>query len=154
MARSRGRVKVKLEGLSELAKIPGFLEQGQRRFLERAGERISDAIAEKAPGGKSGSIGRSAHSITLSPTKVAVIVDHPGAKALEEGATIKPKGKALRLRDGRFVHRSSRRRSGSAGTPPGAVFIPPRRYAKSALRRRNKIVREVFSEALDQLGKR
>ena len=153
MAR-KGRMKVKLEGLSELAKIPGFLEEGQQRFLERAGEGISDAIAEKAPGGKTGSIGRSTRSLVLSPTKVVVVVDHPGARALEEGATIKPKGKAIRLRDGRFIHRSSRRRSGSAGAPPGAVFIPPKRYAKSALRRRNKIIREVFTEAYDQLGER
>lgn len=156
MAKKGGnRMKVKIEGLSELAKIPGWLEHGQRQFLDTAAQRVAAKIASGAPGGASGSVGRATKGHAISSTKAEITVNHPGARVLEEGGTIKPKKKALRFVVGGqvvFVRRSSRRRQGSAGAPPGAVFIPARRFAKKGLRSRGRIVREAYQEAFDNLA--
>lgn len=149
-------LKVKVEGLSELAEIPGWLDDGQRRFLRKAADGIAEKIAEVAPGGKGGSVGRAVKGRTLSATKAEIVVEHPGARVLEEGGVIKPKGKALKFQIGGrtvFVHRSSRRRKGSAGAPPGSVFVPGRRFGKKGLRSRHKIVRTAYQDAMGDLRK-
>ena len=149
------RMTVKVEGLSKLADAPGWLDHAQRRFLDRATERIGDEVRRRAPGGPRGQAGRDVESKTLSSTK-AVIQSRGwiGAKTLEFGAVIKPRQrKALRLANGRFVHASKRRRVGSAGAPPGAVFVPPKGYYRKGLRSRGKIVRAAFAEAFDDISR-
>ncbi len=130
--KTEGLLRVRLEGMSELVKIPGGLEDAQRDFVRRSGERLRDSIAERAPGGPAGSVGRSFKTFTAGFTRAIIYSDHPGAKALEKGAYIKPrrKGGALRFRDGTFTRRP--------------VRIPAKKYAERGLRSRSKIVKEEF----------
>lgn len=145
-------MNVKVENLSALADAPGWLEHSQRHFLDRATQRIGDEVRKRAPGGPGGHAGRDVEARTLSSTR-AVVQSRGwiGAKTLELGAVIRPHGKALRLRNGRFVHRSTRRRRGSAGAPPGAVFVPGKHYYKRGLRARGKIIREEFGHAFGDI---
>lgn len=139
---AKGRLKVKVEGLAELAEIPGWLETGQKRFLQKAANGIAEKIAETAPGGKGRSIGRATRANTLSPTKAEVVVDHPGARVLERGGFIQPRGRALKFQaGGRTVF--SRR----------GVRIAPRGFAKKGLRSRHKIVRAAYAEAMGDVSK-
>lgn len=140
-ARKGGKdFSVAVEGLAELAAIPGWLEEGQRKFLELGATRLRDEVARKAPGGARGRAGRDVEAKVLSSTR-AVIRSKGwiGAKTLERGATIKPKkkGGALKLSDGRFVR--------------GKVVVKGRGYFKKGLRPRSKIIRQAYSEAFDDL---
>lgn len=157
MARAAGgkRFNVKVEGLSNLADAPGWLDHAQRRFLECAVDQLGDEVRKRAPGGPNGQAGRDVEARTLSSTK-GIIQSRGwiGAKTLEFGAVIKaPAGGALRLRDGRFIHSSRRRRRGSAGPPPGAVFVPPKGYYRKGLRSRGRVVRAAFQEAFDDISR-
>lgn len=148
-------MNVRVEGLSQLADAPGWLDGAQRRFLDRATQRLGNEVRKRAPGGPGGRAGRDVEARTLSSTR-AVVQSRGwiGAKTLEFGAVIRPRrAKALRLHDGRFVHASSRRRRGSAGAPPGAVFVAPRGYFRKGLRSRGRIVREAFAEAFDDISR-
>lgn len=143
MARSRSEFNVRVEGLAELAQIPGWLEQAQRRFLAKAGDRLADEIRKRAPGGAAGGIGRGTRSRTLSATSAEITVRHPGAKALEQGAYIEPKrGGALR-----FVV------NGEVVFTRRPVRIAPKRYAARGLRNRSKVVRAAYGDAFNDLGR-
>lgn len=149
------RFNVKVEGLSALADAPGWLDHAQRRFLDNAIDQLGDEVRKRAPGGPGGQAGRDVEARTLSSTR-GVIQSRGwiGAKTLEFGAVIKPRrAKALRLRDGRFVHRSTRRRLGSGGAPPGAVFVAPRGYYRKGLRSRGRIVRTAYQEAFNDISR-
>lgn len=140
---AKGRLKVKVEGLSELAEIPGWLDHGQKRFLEQAADGIAEKIAEVAPGGKSGSIGRATRARTLSPAKAEIVVEHPGARVLERGGFIQPRrGGALKFEAGGRTIFSRR-----------GVRIAPRGFAKKGLRSRHKIVRAAYADAMGDLRK-
>ena len=142
MARRQSRFRVSVEGLSELAALPDWLDSGQREFLRKAADRLAESIAEAAPGGTSGRIGRATRGRVLSPTRAEVVVEHPGARALEYGAYIAPKrGKTLRFKIG-----------GETVYVRGGVRIKARAYAKRGLRARGRIVRGAFKEAFDELG--
>jgi hypothetical protein len=115
------------------------VDQGQRRLLQGAAEGIAKEIARKAPGGPTGRAGRDVEGRAVTST-TAVIRSRgfPGAMALERGATIRPKkGKALKMRDGRFVR--------------GKVVIRGHGYWRKGLRQRGKIVRGVFHDAFGDL---
>lgn len=137
-----GTVRTSIEGLEELSRLPGWIDRGQRRFVERSGERIAEAIAERAPGGKGGSVGRATRSRTLSSTKAEIVVDHPGAKALERGAFIKPKR-----------HTKLRFTVGGRTVFPRFVRLKGRGYAAKGLRARRKIVNSEYAKAFDDLSK-
>lgn len=149
------RMSVSVEGLSKLADAPGWLDHAQRRFLDRAVDQLGNEVRKRAPGGAGGQAGRDVDARTLSSTKgVVQSRGWIGAKTLEFGAVIKPRrGKALRFRNGQFVHASSRRRQGKAGAPPGSVFIAPRGYYRKGLRSRGRIVRAAFQEAFDDISR-
>lgn len=143
MAKKKGGndFSVSVEGLSRMRSVPGWLDRGQREFLERGSEGIRDEVRRKAPGGPNSRAGRDVESVVLTSTRAVVrSKGWPGARALERGATIRPKrGKALRLRDGRFVR--------------GKVVVKGRRYFQKGLRSRGKIIRDAYSSAFDDLDR-
>jgi len=142
--RTQQALRVDIEGLERLQALPGFLEEGQQRFLELAATRIAGVLAEAAPGGKTGRIGRATKGRALSATLAEVSIEHPGARALDLGAYIRPKrGKALRFQA-----------AGGMVFSRGAVRLAPRHFTKKGLRKRGAIVRRAYLEAFDQLGER
>lgn len=137
---------VRVEGLSRLAAMPGFLERAQRDLLDRSSKAIGDEVRKRAPGGPDSAIGRDVEARALSST-IAVIRSkgHPGAKALERGAFIR-----------------SRRGAGTAirfNTPSGPIFvrsprgvrIKARGFYRRGLRTRSKHVREAFGQTFGNL---
>lgn len=147
MARKRkggNNYSVSVDGLSELAAIPGWLDDGQRAFLEKASDRLADAVRAKAPGGAHGSIGRDVESRTLSPTTAVVrSKGSKAAKALDQGAYIRAKrGVAIRFTvGGRVVFIRK----------PRGSRIKARHFYKAGLRSRGKVVRQAYSEAFSDL---
>jgi hypothetical protein len=138
--------RVRIEGLAELAKIPGGLERGQRILLERGTGRIRDEIRRKAPGGPTGRAGRAVQSRVISPSKAVVAsIGFDGAKALERGAFIRSKrgpGTAIRFEVGGqrvFVRH------------PRGVRIPAFRYFEKGLRPRARFMREAFHDGFHDL---
>lgn len=149
MAKRKGgnAFSVSVSGLEELAKIPGFLEDGQRILLGRSTKRIAEEIAKRAPGGAGGKAGRDVEARVLT-SKTAVIRSKgfEGAKVLERGGFIRSKrgpGTAVKFK-------------GEAGEVfvryPRGVRIKARGYFRKGLRTRGKIVREAFAEGFRELG--
>lgn len=135
-------MRVRLEGMSEAVKIPEWLERGQREFVDKSGSRLAESIRLRAPGGPTGAIGRSIVSKTLNSRRVIIFSLHPGAKAQETGAYVKPRrrGGALRFQaNGRVVY------------VRGGVRIPATRFATKGLRPRSKIVKQTFAETMSRL---
>lgn len=146
MARKRSggtNLSVAVDGLDELRRLPGFLDRGQRELLDKGLTGIRDAIALVAPGGPTGRAGRAVKAKTLSSTRGVVgSFDFPGARALERGAFIRPKGTALRFQvEGRtvFVRRGIR--------------IKARWYHKKGLRGRRRIIRAAYHDAFGNLNR-
>lgn len=128
-------VSVKIEGLSQLAELPGFLEEGQVKFVDRIGKRIAHAIEEASP-----KAGIPFEAEAVNSTAIRVVSRHPGAKALDKGAFIKGKGKKLRFMvGGKQVFTKH-------------VRLKARKYTNKGLRKRNAIVREEFDKEFNHLG--
>lgn len=82
------------------------LEEAETRFLHRSAEGMARALARAAPGGESGRIGRSFRAKPPLDREAHAVSDHPAARALDKGATIRPRhGRFLRFQnaEGRFV---------------------------------------------------
>lgn len=133
-------------GLERFEKIPGWLERGPREALRRSGDKIADDIAEKAPGGEGGSVGRAVHSRVLTNTTLEISIDHPGARALARGAYIRSQrgaGTAIRFNAGgpRFIR------------APYGSRLPKTDYDKKGLRRRRTRMQEAHDEVFGDLEK-
>ena len=147
MARRRkGPMKVRVEGLEQAAKIPGWLETGQADMNRRAGDKIANDIRARAPGGPAGKAGRAIVVVPLGSRRLAIESrGFAGARALNEGAYIKSRrgaGTAVRFQVGGrtvFVRH------------PRGVRLEARRYFEKGLRPRRKRVQEAFHEVFDDL---
>lgn len=140
------RLKVSVEGNMDRARrIPDWLESGQRRSLERAGELLREDVQAAAPGGEGGSIGESVRAIALSSSRLELVSSHPGAKALEQGAFIRSSrglGTAIRFNAGGrdvFVRY------------PRGTRLPKLQWFRKGLRRRRKRIEQAFNEAFDRM---
>lgn len=149
MAKARGgkgRLTVRVEGLEEAARIPGWLETGQEDMQRRAGDKIADDIRLRAPGGPGGKAGRAIHVVPLGSKRIAIESrGFEGARALNEGAYIRSRrgaGTAVRFTVGSSVV--------FVRYPKGAR-IKPRRYFEKGLRPRRKRLQEAFHEVFDDL---
>lgn len=120
---------IKLEGLSEAAKIPDWLDKGQRAMLEEIAERLAEAIGQASG---SSTIRASFRGRAISSTKA--IVESRGtkfAKARDRGAYITPRsGKALRFADGSFRN---------------VARLTAHNYVKKGMRQRRKIGDAAFA---------
>lgn len=148
-------MSVRVEGGLELAKLPGWLDTGQRALMERAGTRVRDEIRKRAPGGPLGSAGRAVKMKVRTSTTVEIgssTRDFPGARALEKGAYITPKGlRGLTRRELLRQPRRLRITTGGRTTYPVAVRIPAKRYHEKGARTRTKIVKEEYGKAFGDL---
>ena len=127
---------IKLEGLAMLEQtIPNWLEEGQQAFVHEIGGKLADAVHDASPKGSIPFKGEALDSNTVRIYSV-----HPGAKALDQGAYIKAKGKRLKFEiGGRLIFMR-------------AVRLPARKYTKKGLRKRNSIVQTEFERAFGHLG--
>jgi hypothetical protein len=139
-------MKIRVEGLSELADIPNGLERGQRILISRGAEGIAKDVRMKAPGGATGRAGRAVRSQVLSSSRAMIAsVGFDGAKALEKGAFIRSKGgpgHATRFEVGgqRVFVRF-----------PRGSRIPAFRYFEKGLRFRSRRMREAFQDGFSDL---
>jgi hypothetical protein len=148
MAKRKGgqSFSVSVTGLEALARIPGFLDRGQRILLERSTTRIAEEIAKRAPGGASSKAGRDVEARVLTSTTAVIrSKGFAGAKVLERGGFIRSKrgpGTAIKFQgdDGPVFVRY-----------PRGVRIKARGYFRKGLRTRGKIVREAFAEGFHDL---
>lgn len=139
--RERTSFNIQIDGIDKLVALDAGIHTRQRLFLDRTVNQLARNIAAKAPGGPTRSVGRSIYGRLLTDTVGAVGSKHPGAKALDRGAYIAPKGgkKAVRF----YVD----------GQPQFAKFVrlPARRYFASGLRTRNQVARTEFERAMGDL---
>lgn len=146
MARRRSgsdRLRVSVEGLEQASRIPGWLEEGQRVTLEEGGKRIGKDLADAAPGGDQGSVGRSIRVRTITSTRLVIEVNHRAAKALTGSSRrASGPGKALRFEAGgetRFVRY------------PRRTIIPRNDWPKKGLRRRKSRIQQAYDDAFRDL---
>lgn len=137
MKSAKGGLNVTVDGLEDLRKLPGMLDEGERKVLDGAAKKIGLSIASAAPGGPTGGIGRSIVTRVMTDTMAVILVTHPGAKPAERGAFRKAApGHALRFRDGRFARWSRQR---------------PTRFATVGLRPRSRIIKTEYRRVFDDL---
>ena len=130
-------MKLRTNGLEELARLPRRLERAAHELARAVAEDTADEIRRRAPGGRRG------------PAATAVVVERTGAgpryrvrsrsfpvaRVLEEGGEVRPRrGKALRFkRDGEVVFAARAQVPASHYHREGvaaAARKAPRRYAQ------------------------
>jgi hypothetical protein len=127
---------IRVEGLSKLEQIPGWLDDGQRQFVERISHRLADQMQLESPKSHIPFTAR-----VLDSNSAKIESTHPGAKALDKGAYISGKGHKLKFQvDGRLVFAKF-------------VRLAARNYTKKALRQRNKITADEYQKAFGELGR-
>lgn len=134
-------LKVKVTGLSRAGQIPGWIEDGQRRTLELAVERLVESIRLKAPGPK---IAAEAVGRTLSSKRGEIVIGTIG-RAFEKGAyrrSNRGPGTAVRFNAGgdRFVRY------------PRGTRLTATKWVTKGLRPRRRIFQEAFDDAMGHLG--
>lgn len=132
----------------EVRRLGSEIARREPRLYAEAARGMAAEVARRAPGGAGGRVGRS-----FFARDNMVISSHPGARALDVGAYITPKGlrklgaaelrrQPRRLRfqvDGRTVFATS-------------VRIPAKHYVRQALRRRRSIINRAFETVYGDLG--
>lgn len=141
MAKSGGNrsLRVTVEGIEHAEKIPGWLEEGQRKMLEKATDRLAESV-QKA-------VGRHARHEVTHRVISSVQAEIRGGKlvrAAQLGAYIKSRrgpGTAIRFNAGgeRFVR------------SPRGTRLPARKAVDKGLRPRRRIIQETFNEVFDNL---
>lgn len=149
---SSGGFSVGVEGLERAARIPGLLEIAQRQFVHAACESLAEAIGKSAPGGRTGRVGRTWRGYAITDTAGLLESEHPGAKALDQGAYIVPKG----LRNKSFSQIRRMRRYIRFRVEGREIFVPavrlkPTHYVRRGLRPRRQIVLEQFNRFFGHL---
>lgn len=137
-------LNVTVRGLEDLERIDRHMPEARRGFMKKGGEKLAEAVAESAPGGRGGTPGSAWESHVISAEEIAIANTRgsanarAAAKALEVGAYIRPgPGKrALRFRDGTFR---------------AFARIPRLQYARKALRARRRVLEEEYARAYDHL---
>lgn len=143
MAAKRPFYTVNVEGLEKLGRLPGQLTDAQHDFLSDLADELAEEVAKKAPGGPSGSIGRSVFGQVIVPDKVARVASrHPGARAQELGAYI------VNRRSGRPI------RFSVSGKTVFARFarIPATRFMRKGLRGRSRLAQSTFARHFGELA--
>lgn len=128
MARSASSYSVKIEGLEEASKIPGWLDNAQRAMLDEVSQELAEAVGEA-----SGSRRIAASFRGRALTSTRGIVESRGtafAKARDRGAYITPRrGSVLRFADGGFAR---------------FARLKPHRYVAKGMRKRRAITEAAF----------
>jgi hypothetical protein len=143
---------LRLEGLSEAARIDGWIETAQQRMLEEGCQRLAGEV-RSAVRSRSGRLAASWTGRALSSTHgVVETVGVRYARASVRGNYITPKSKrVLRFTVGgrvvfaRFVRYA-------AGSYIGRRGDRRNTYVTRAMRRRNRVMAEVFQKHFDNLG--
>lgn len=133
-------INVRVEGLAQLDRTDSRMEGAQREYLQAAGERLRTQLVSATPR-KSGAMA-GAWTLTVdAPLSFVLVNAHPGAKARDRGAYIRPKRRStLRFvgADGMFYTRKG-------------IKQKPMNFTKKGLRGRGRIVSEEFAKAMDKL---
>jgi hypothetical protein len=122
-----------IKGLEQLLAVPKKLKIGQKAFVDNVTKDVAEAIQKASPKGAIPFQGKG-----LSDNQGLVWSDHPGAKALDKGAFIKPKGKVLKFRDGGFSSRP--------------VRLKARKYVRRGLFKKRIILERRFREWQGKAG--
>ena len=134
-------MKVRVEGMQRLERIPAGLERARRRMMDLTVERLVDSVRAKAPGSPGGTVGRDVVGVVVSETRGEINVGEIG-KAHQGGAYIRSKrgpGTAIKTSQGRFIR-----------FPRGAR-LPATKFITKGLRRRRSIMQQAFDEAYGEI---
>jgi hypothetical protein len=135
-------VRVSVDVPPELRKLSSEITRRSGRLYDAAAKGMAAEVARRAPGGAGGRVGRSFFSRGGD-----VIPAHPGARALDRGAYITPKGlRGLSGRDLRLQRRRLRFKVDGKTVFAPSVRIPARHYIRQALRKRRSIIDRAFEQ--------
>lgn len=138
----RQNLNVRVEGMMELENIERGMDRVVPLFLGRAGKRFRISLVAATPRrtGRMASKWR-AQVNSLSRT-LTLVNDHPGAKAQDRGAFIRPKRRSvLKFNAG-----------GDTVYTRRPVRIRARQFSRKGLRGRGRIMQEEFARAMDNLA--
>lgn len=141
-------IGVNVEVSPRLRKLGSEITRRSDRLYETAAKGMAQEVARRAPGGAAGRIGRS-----FFARDDMVISAHPGARALDVGAYITPKGlNKLSATDLRRQRRRLRFEVDGRTVFVPSVRLPGRHYVRQALRKRRSIVDRAFDEVYGDLA--
>lgn len=138
----RQNLNVRVEGMMELDNIDAGADRVTPVFLDRAGARFRQALVDATPKRSGRMAAKWRHVVNAGDRTLTLVNDHPGAKAQDRGAFIKPKRRrVLRFSvDGGDIFTSR------------PVRLPARQFSRKGLRGRGRIMQEEFRRAMDDLA--
>jgi hypothetical protein len=126
-------ISITVKGMAELNRIPGFLDGGARRTVERGTKKIAKSVGDAAPH-RSGALALSWQGVALTSNVGRVWSSSKYAAKIDRGAYVRARGgRALRF-GGEFRQ---------------WVRFAPHPYVKKGLRPRARIMREAFAAAME-----
>jgi hypothetical protein len=143
MARATGSktsFNVRVEGMSNLQRIPDRIDKAQHVFLSNAGKRFVGALVAATPK-RTGRLARSWRYLPVGTKGLILVNDQPYAKAADRGAFI-------RAKRGKFLRFTVRGREVFVR----AVRLPKHDIGKKGLRGRGRIMNEEFRKAFARVG--
>lgn len=136
-------VNVRIEGMEALNGVADNMDAAIGAFLRSAGARFAMSLAAATPRrtGRMASMWRP--EVDASARTLTMVNAHPGAKAVDRGAYIKPKRRDV-------LHFTA---GGSDIYTSRPVRIKARQFSKKGLRGRGRIMQEEFAKAMDHAAR-
>lgn len=128
--------EVKINGIKDLMDLGDEVKDAERKFLHRYSDDLAQSITKKSP---KGHIPWTA--VPNSTNTALVASSHPGAKALDKGAYMAPKGHP-RLKfvvQGREVF-------------PKFIRLAPRHYVRKGMRGTRAKAEQIWNQVIEELN--
>ncbi len=127
---------VQIKGIDDLLALSTELERAESQFLSRLSDGLAASITKASPKGHIEWKGE-----VRGKNEAAVYSSHPGAKALDRGAFIQPKG-----------HPRLRFSSQGREIFPKFIRLPARHYVRKGLRSRSSIATKLWNELIGDIN--
>lgn len=138
----RSNLNVRVEGMRELENIERGMDRVMPMFLTRAGKRFRISLVAATPRRTGRMASKWRAQVSSLNRTLTMVNDHPGARAQDRGAFIRPKRRSvLKFTAGGDTIYTSR-----------SIRLPARQFARKGLRGRGRIMQQEFSKAMDDLA--
>lgn len=139
----RQNINVSVSGMMELENIERGIDRVVPLFLSRAGKRFRLSLVAATPRRTGRMASQWRATVDPQARSLSLANAHPGAKAQDRGAYIKPKRrKVLRFNSGDGVVYTR-----------GPVRLHARQFSRKGLRGRGRIMQEEFARATDEVAR-